>query len=458
MTLYDGKCVLRPIRFAMWGIGKRGEWLIELLKGKIVLIVDENFEYHNTYYQKIRIVSPKTYMERYKHIPIIITPRGAEYVIKEKLLNKGIFNTFCFSDNIFLLEGFLMQASKCQLIKEYSKEEKIAVYGLNILGILIYEFLRSEGFQCKLLLQESATEQLKHYVVDTLQMENSEWKEVLEGGDRLLLALKSEDSDKSRINEFSGILENYFDLGKRKSLYYYKELEYFKNIYKGRRCFIVATGPSLRIEDLDKLYEYKETCISVNGIFKAFDRTLWRPDYYMVSDANFLLENKETIRTIEVKEKFIADGAWFFEKEEVTSNMHKWHFQKEWNDGIQPEFSDDFARVSYCGRTVVYEGALQLAVYMGFSEIYLLGVDCCRYATSEKQHFISEYEKKKRAVDLDVEYNILAYKSAREYADLNGIRIFNATRGGKLEVFDRVNFDELFNFNQNEGRMQSERK
>ncbi len=39
----------------------------------------------------------------------------------------------------------------------------------------------------------------------------------------------------------------------------------------------------------------------------------------------------------------------------------------------------------------------------------------------------------------------MAYMSLREYAKEHGIRVLNATRGGKLEVFERVNFDKLMN-------------
>jgi len=38
----------------------------------------------------------------------------------------------------------------------------------------------------------------------------------------------------------------------------------------------------------------------------------------------------------------------------------------------------------------------------------------------------------------------MAFEKAKEYADGHGIKIYNATRGGKLEVFERVNFDDLF--------------
>jgi len=37
-----------------------------------------------------------------------------------------------------------------------------------------------------------------------------------------------------------------------------------------------------------------------------------------------------------------------------------------------------------------------------------------------------------------------AYKTAKKYADRHGVKIYNATRGGNLEVFERVDFDTLF--------------
>ena len=37
-----------------------------------------------------------------------------------------------------------------------------------------------------------------------------------------------------------------------------------------------------------------------------------------------------------------------------------------------------------------------------------------------------------------------AYKIAKKYAETHGIKIYNATRGGEMEVFERVDFDSLF--------------
>ncbi len=44
----------------------------------------------------------------------------------------------------------------------------------------------------------------------------------------------------------------------------------------------------------------------------------------------------------------------------------------------------------------------------------------------------------------DKDKQLSGYKGAKQYADKNGIEIYNATRGGKLDVFPRVTLDGLF--------------
>ena len=42
-----------------------------------------------------------------------------------------------------------------------------------------------------------------------------------------------------------------------------------------------------------------------------------------------------------------------------------------------------------------------------------------------------------------------AFQSAKLYAENHGIKIYNATRGGKLEIFERADFDLLMNKGEN---------
>jgi hypothetical protein len=122
-------------------------------------------------------------------------------------------------------------------------------------------------------------------------------------------------------------------------------------------------------------------------------------------------------------------------------------------------FSPDPSRVCYAGFSVTY-CMLQWAAYMGFKEIFLLGIDHSNYRTDMKDmvngndttHFSKDYSVTGllKYHDHIADINLLlagstkAYECAETYTRRHGIRIYNATRGGELEFFERVDFDTLF--------------
>lgn len=65
-----------------------------------------------------------------------------------------------------------------------------------------------------------------------------------------------------------------------------RKLYLYKNLHKGERCFIVANGPSLTINDLNMIKN--EYCFGCNGIYKIFENTDWRPTYWCVSDGHII--------------------------------------------------------------------------------------------------------------------------------------------------------------------------
>ena len=69
---------------------------------------------------------------------------------------------------------------------------------------------------------------------------------------------------------------------------YGKSLRVLKDIHKNKRCFIVANGPSLQAQDLDFLENNNEITFGMNRIFKMFNKTNWRPTYYVCEDINIL--------------------------------------------------------------------------------------------------------------------------------------------------------------------------
>ena len=231
----------------------------------------------------------------------------------------------------------------------------------------------------------------------------------------------------------------------RKITGYSKDLGYlkkYKMIHKNERCFIIATGPSLKIEDLEKIK--KEYTFGVNSLALLYDKTNYRATYYCIGDYYVYNRLKELIDFGSITNLFLPTYFRKFFQIPANANPYPLNYMNNRNyDGdksYKPKyrFSDDLFLEVCAGNTITYI-CIELAVYMGFKEIYLLGVDCDY--SGKKQHVIDTG---------DIVFNnpesrmIEAYKKAKKYADEHGIKIYNATRGGKLEVFERVDFDSLF--------------
>ena len=221
----------------------------------------------------------------------------------------------------------------------------------------------------------------------------------------------------------------------------YEKLRTYKDIHKGERCFIIATGPSLTMEDIEALKG--EYTFSMNSICKLYETTDWRPSYYAVQDNHVFISIQDIIRAHKEVPVFVSDNIWRRFRREPdwiefpTDTMYHAYDMKIGN--YHAKFSGDAHDIVYDGYSIAYS-CIELAIYMGFREIYLLGCDCTY--TGEKEHFIdSGVEDRSRK--FATPKLIVAYEEAKCYTETHDVEIFNATRGGVLEVFPRVNLDDI---------------
>lgn len=229
-------------------------------------------------------------------------------------------------------------------------------------------------------------------------------------------------------------------------------LRRMRDVHAGERCFIIGNGPSLRCDDLDALVN--EFTFASNGIYNIFEKTEWRPTYYVCVDRNALSLNIDEILSLNLNRMFLDVYAKNKIKDKkdniILINQHLTHFDIHKYTTANIGFSEDPTCYLCSGYTVTY-AAIQLAIYMGFSTIILLGVDH-NYARSidsqgriksvnnERDHFFQRKEPKGFYYYEGVEY---AYSLANRVAQTKNIRIMNATRGGALEIFERAEFDSL---------------
>lgn len=224
------------------------------------------------------------------------------------------------------------------------------------------------------------------------------------------------------------------------------QIERYKNIHPGEKCFIVGTGPSLTVEDVKKL---KGTIsIGVNTLYKIFEETGWKSDYYCVIDPFTFGNIRNDLSRYDEIPLFYAENRILDKAVNgipFELNCSDFYKLKDLDAFEFTKFLPDLDKYIYDGASVVY-AALQIAVYMGFKEIYLLGVDCNYELSREKLH------NSKLSYSKDYNYNwtkqtglamIEGFKIAKKYADEHDIKIFNATRGGMLEVFPRVDLDDI---------------
>ena len=220
----------------------------------------------------------------------------------------------------------------------------------------------------------------------------------------------------------------------------------FYNIHKGKRCFVIANGPSLKHIDFNLLKS--EITIGMNRIYLMKDANGFEPSYLMCIDGESQIK------------QFYSDlnnltGVCFFNFE------HRKYFSKKNNQHFvyskaSPKFSTNLRKkLMGFGSSVTYS-ALQMAFFMGFKEVYLIGKDHS-YNTSQKpgyriqsdgkeeNHFIKGYYKKGMKWDApDYKSEEFAYKLARKAFRRNKRVIKDATIDGKLDIFEKIDFKELF--------------
>ena len=224
----------------------------------------------------------------------------------------------------------------------------------------------------------------------------------------------------------------------------FKELLELKDKYHEERCFIIATGPSLTNEDVLKLKN--EYTFSMNSMCFKFDELGWAPTFYGVQDAKVFHAVKDYIGNDRIKYYFIDET---YRKE--CGNQKRWVYfpRNSYYNAYDAYFKHSYkARFSNNAVAEVCEGftitcsLIQIAVFMGFKEIYLMGCDCNYTSDHENNHFVSHgiidptyHEARERM--------LAGYKAAKEYADTHDIKIYNSTRGGMLELFERMPLERI---------------
>lgn len=426
--------------YVLFGAGVTGMAAVTYFnKEQIIAVIDNCAVKIGTLFEGIPVISFSEYLERYKGIQIIVSIYSDNYFsVKNQLESAGIFNYFTAPP---VLYGYDLP-EKIAANLSVTNSGRVVFYGINPISIRMYEWLKfninGEFSFVRTLKEKKESAYDKEY--PTILIE-----ELKESDTVVITTNEQEEHIRETLQRY--LCKKVYDIYEQ-ALASHDELKVYKNKHKGERCFIIGNGPSLNPQDLEKLRANREVSFGSNKIYLIYKKTLWRPTYYMVIDIQGMQINNQEIRKYMGKTPFIPEFFYVdFSPVEEASRFSM--INKIYAPDEDIYFSDDITKGIASGRTVTY-AMLQAACYMGFSDIYLLGVDFSWGEKGEDTHFCKDYDDAKwdefqrtQAV-FDKQEIHRAYNAAKKYADQNHINIYNATRGGYLDVFNRVDFDSLF--------------
>ena len=228
-----------------------------------------------------------------------------------------------------------------------------------------------------------------------------------------------------------------------------RRLVALKDIHKGERAFIIGNGPSLRQTDLSKLRN--EITFGMNRIYLLFPELGFTTTYFASINDLVIEQFADEILALPMP-KFLA-----------------WRSHRHFPSNLPLAQSPTFLYTSYTGprfaKTItgrVWEGAtvtnvaLQLAFHMGFEKVILIGVDhnftskgdANKTVVSQgddPNHFAPNYFGKGAKWQLpDLDTSEIGYTLAREAYRKAGREVIDATVGGKLTIFRKVDYNSLF--------------
>jgi len=224
-------------------------------------------------------------------------------------------------------------------------------------------------------------------------------------------------------------------------------LQKFHNIHVGQRCFIMGNGPSLATMDLSPLAN--EFTFGLNRIYLLFDKMGFTPTYFVSASDLVMRQFADEIKELPIP-KFLN-----WQCRHIYSDVKDVYFFRAVTR-LKVFFEKNVLKPLESGSTVT-NVAIQLAFYMGFKEVILIGVDHSfvekgtpnsvetRKADKDQSHFHPEYFPKGIKWQLpDLLHAEIAYAEARKNYEQEGRRILDATINGKCSVFEKVNYDSLF--------------
>ena len=219
--------------------------------------------------------------------------------------------------------------------------------------------------------------------------------------------------------------------------------------YAGRRAFIIGNGPSLKQTDLARLSN--DYTFGLNRIYLMFTKMGFSTSCLVAINDLVIEQCINEMQQLSIPRFFSWHSRRYLPSSTAAEALPAFLYTTY----ESPGFAHDVRGRVWEGATVTYV-ALQLAFHMGFSPVILIGVDhdfaskgmantTVTSTGDDPNHFSPEYFGKGFRWQLpDLDTSAAAYRMARQEYERAGREVIDATVGGRLTVFRKVEYDSLF--------------
>lgn len=245
----------------------------------------------------------------------------------------------------------------------------------------------------------------------------------------------------------------------------------FHNKYAGKRCFILGNGPS--IQDVDLSLLSKEYVFTTNFFQKIEGHDKLTPSFHIFNDNMFFdISNEDKLTDKELNNYYeliqSLDVPCF-----VPIDGYDYIHRNHWDEKIDinyvcfgaPIGFSEINNINLCkaipGVNSVVQTAMMIAIYMGFTELYMLGIDGTVIAIDieerlkncffdEELHPYNEssmyvcrkhYTMRERLIE---QYNVFAgFENICKYAETRDVKIFNCSSRSLVDGMPRRSLEKV---------------
>lgn len=243
-------------------------------------------------------------------------------------------------------------------------------------------------------------------------------------------------------------------------------IEDFQDAYVGQRCFVIGNDPGLLKLDWDLMQgEYTFATNRIAALWNHVIKTDWRPTFFVLTSNQMLARKQWREDCVDALTDSQASFVYTINRRVIPPELHGgiWWLENCLHESMHDaEVPDEFFSINPAEWISKFGTSflpmMQLAVWMGFDPIYIVGCDegfigYDNATMDDPNHFYKNYDGDGYSFGSGPAGSVMrrvpaAHRLVKRVTEKLGVEVYNAGLGKKPgmidDIYERVEFGGLF--------------